>query len=145
MKEVYNKHIGAYGVLIRNEKMALILKSRGGYKGKLDLPGGGIEHSETPIEALCREVMEEAGLKVLSYQLLDVVTNNITWNMTKDTIENLHHFGILYIVKACGKLKTVPDGIDSNGCKWYKISELHKDQVTPFVSYSLERLGYKLH
>ena len=145
MKEVYSKHIGAYGIFIRNGKIALILKARGGYKGKLDLPGGGIEHDETPTEALSREVMEEAGLSVISYQLFDVITNNLTWNMTKDIIENLHHFGVLYIIKAKGKLKKAPDGIDSNGCKWYKISELHKNELTPFVSYSLEKLGYKIH
>ncbi len=145
MKEVYNKHIGAYGIFIRNGKIALITKTRGGYTGKLDLPGGGIEHNETPTEALIREVMEEAGVKVLSYQLFDVVTNNLIWQVTKNTIEDLHHFGILYKIKVKGKIKTTPDGIDSGGCKWYKIKELHKDEVTPFVSYSLEKLGYKLH
>lgn len=144
MKKVYNKHIGAYGVLIRNGKIVLISKARGGYLGKLDLPGGGIEHKETPEEALCREVMEEAGLKVLKCQLLDVVTNNLIWKMTKDTIEDLHHFGILYTIKTKGVLKKESDGIDSNGAKWYKINELHEDEVTPFTLYSLEKLGYKL-
>ena len=144
MKKVYNKHIGAYGILIRNGKIALIIKTRGGYKGKLDLPGGGIEHNETPTEALKREIMEEAGVIVVSYKLFDTITTNLTWQMTNDTIEDLHHFGILYRVKAKGKLKTTPDGIDSGGCKWYEINKLHKDEVTPFVLYSLEKSGYKL-
>ena len=144
MKKVYGKHIGSYGLIIRNSKIALIKKARGGYLGKLDLPGGGIEHQETPREALCREIMEEAGLLVTSYQLLDATSTNITWQMTKNTIEDLHHFGILYSVKTKGKLKMDPDGLDSNGAKWYKISELHKDEVTPFVFYGLSILGYKL-
>ena len=144
MKKVFNKHIGAYGILIRNEKIALIKKAIGGYKGKLDLPGGGIEHSETPSDALCREVMEEAGLIVTKYKLIDVITNNIVWQMKKDTIEDLHHFGILFKIKATGKIKKTPDGIDSNGCNWYEINRLHKEEVTPFVSYGLEKLGYKL-
>ena len=42
--EVKKNHIGAYGIIIRDEKIALIKKARGGYKGKLDLPGGGIDH-----------------------------------------------------------------------------------------------------
>ena len=49
MKTVVKTHIGAYGILIRDGKIALIKKARGGYKGKYDLPGGGIEHTETPI------------------------------------------------------------------------------------------------
>ena len=144
MKKVKNKHIGAYGLLIRNGKIALISKAIGGYKCKLDLPGGGIEHTETPNKALCRELMEEAGVTVTKYQLLDAVATNITWQMTKDTIEDLHHFGILYVIKAKGNLKKTPDGIDSNGAKWYKIEELKKEDITPFVSYGLEKLGYKL-
>ena len=48
------------------------------------------------------------------------------------------------LFKAKGILKKDPDGIDSNGAKWYKIEKLHKDEVTPFVLYGLEKLGYKL-
>ena len=144
MKKVYNKHVGAYGILIRKGKVALITKSRGGYLGKLDFPGGGVEHNETPQEGLCREVMEEAGLEVTNYQLLDATARNLVWQMTEDTIEDLHHFGILYVIKGKGKLKKEADGIDSNGTKWYKISELSEDEVTPFVLYGLEKLGYKM-
>lgn len=41
MKEL--KHLGAYGLLIQNEKILLIKKATGPYQGKLDLPGGTIE------------------------------------------------------------------------------------------------------
>ncbi len=58
MKTVTKTHVGAYGVIIKDDKIALIKKSRGGYKGKLDLPGGGIEHDETPMDALKRELVE---------------------------------------------------------------------------------------
>ena len=56
MKEVKGKHIGSYGLIIKNDQVALIKKARGGYTGLLDLPGGGIEHNETPVEALHREL-----------------------------------------------------------------------------------------
>ncbi len=144
MKKEINKHIGAYGLIIRDGKIALIKKARGGYLGKLDLPGGGIEHTESPEEALVLEINEEAGLKVIDYELIDVVTNNIIWQMKEDTIEDLHHFGVLYKVNAEGILKEVPDGLDSNGCNWYEINKLNKEEVTPFVIYGLEQLGYKL-
>ena len=57
MKEM--RHLGAYGLIINDNKMALIRKSRGAYTGKLDLPGGTIEHGERPIETLVREIKEE--------------------------------------------------------------------------------------
>ena len=143
-KIIKNKHIGAYGIIIENEKIVLIKKARGGYLGKLDLPGGGIEHIENPIQALHRELMEEAGVMVKEQKLLDVFTNNLVWDETDEITEDLHHFGIIYEVKVCGELKREPDGIDSLGANWYEIKTLNIDDVTPFVKMSLEKLGYKL-
>jgi len=50
--EVVKTHVGANEIILKDNKIALIRKARGGYKGKLDLPGGGIEHTETPQEIL---------------------------------------------------------------------------------------------
>ena len=93
---VKEKHIGVYGLIIKDDKIALIKKARGGYTGKLDLPGGGIEHEELPQETLVREIQEEIGATVEAYYLLDVTATNIVWEMEKDLWEDLHHIGILY-------------------------------------------------
>lgn len=143
-KIVKNKHIGAYGVIIEDNKIVLIKKARGGYLGKLDLPGGGIEHIENPIEALHRELMEEAGVIVKKQRLIDVFTNNIIWDETNEITEDLHHFGIIYEVETDGEVKKEPDGIDSLGANWYDISKLNSNEITPFTKMSLEKLGYKL-
>jgi len=144
MREIKNKHIGCYGIIIKDEKIVLIKKACGGYLGKLDLPGGGMEHGEKKEETLKREIMEEAGLIVQSYKLLDVTTNTFKWQMKDNLIENLHHIGILFLVEASGSLKTDPDGIDSNGAYWYEIKKLKKEDLTPFTIYALEKLNYKL-
>ena len=68
--EIVKTHVGAYGIILKDNKIALIRKARGGYKGKLDLPGGGIEHTETPEETLKRELLEETGAKAKSIKLL---------------------------------------------------------------------------
>ncbi len=141
---VKNEHIGAYGIIIENEEIILVKKANGGYKGKLDLPGGGIEHNETPAKALKREIMEEAGLIVTNYSLFDVISNNIKWQIKKDLIEDLHHIGVIYKVNTKGILKKDPDGIDSLGAEKYQINKLKKDDLTPFAFLSLEKLGYRL-
>ena len=144
MKEVIATHVGSYGIIIKNNKIALIRKARGGYKGKLDLPGGGIEHEETPTEALKRELMEEAGVTVVDYKLLDVVSKTFKWQMEKDLIEDLHHIGILYTVDIKKeKLKEDPDGLDSEGANWYEIETLNEEELSPFTYYALKILGYK--
>lgn len=143
--EVKKTHVGAYGIIIDNNKIALIKKARGGYKGKLDLPGGGIEHTENPLETLKREIMEEVGILMDSYSLLDVASVNIKWEMETDLWEDLHHIGILYKVKVNDmNLKREADGLDSDGADWYNIDELSKEELSPFTIYSLEKLGYKL-
>lgn len=143
--EVKKTHIGAYGIIINDDEIALIRKARGGYKGKLDLPGGGIEHTEIPLETLKREIMEEVGIEIDSFSLLDVTAVNITWEMEPNLWEDLHHIGVLYKVSVSNlNLKKDADGLDSAGSSWYKINELSKKELSPLVIYGLEKLGYLL-
>jgi len=143
MKTIVKTHVGAYGIIIQDDKIALIKKSRGGYKGKLDLPGGGIEHDELPNETLEREIMEEVGIRISNYELFDVTATNIKWQMEKDLFEDLHHIGILYIVKTEEvKLKKEADGLDSDGADWYPLKELAKENLSPFAIYVIEKLKY---
>lgn len=145
METIVKTHIGAYGIIINNNKIVLIKKARGGYKGKLDLPGGGIEHTELPEDALKREIMEEAGIQINNYELLDVVATNIIWEMEPNLWEDLHHIGILYIVKTNEKnLKEISDGLDSNGAKWFNINNLKKENLSPFTKLALRKLGYAI-
>ena len=145
MEVIKKTRVGSYGLIIKDGKIALIRKARGGYKGLLDLPGGGIEHDETPVEALKRELMEEAGVTVTSYELLDATSKTFKWQMEDDIIEDLHHIGILYTVKVKeSKLKEEADGLDSEGADWYSIDELTRENLSSFTIYALEKLGYKI-
>lgn len=145
MDTIVKTHVGAYGVIIKDNKIILVKKARGGYKGKLDLPGGGIEHTELPEEALKREIMEEAGINITNYKLLDVVATNIKWEMEPNLWEDLHHLGILYTVDTNEYLlKNEADGLDSNGANWYNIAELNKKELSPFTILALEKLGYNI-
>ena len=145
METVRSTHVGAYGFIIRDNQIALIKKARGGYTGLLDIPGGGIEHTETPVEALKRELMEEAGVTVKNYELLTATSRTFTWQMEENVMEDLHHIGILYKVEVEeDTLKSEADGLDSNGCEYYEISELHAKDITPFALEGLQLLGYKI-
>jgi 8-oxo-dGTP diphosphatase len=53
----------ARALIIKNKKLLLVGNSE---LGILWSPGGGIEGSETPLEALKRELKEEVGLKLKS-------------------------------------------------------------------------------
>ena len=143
-KIVVNTHVGSYGVIIQDGKIALIKKARGGYKGLYDLPGGGIEHDETPLEALTRELMEEIGVSIVKAELLDAVSKTFKWDVNYKLIQDLHHIGILYRVEIEGNdLKTDADGLDSLGGEWKDIDKVKEGDVSPFTWMALKKLGYK--
>ena len=143
-KIVVDTHVGSYGVIIQDGKIALIKKARGGYKGLYDLPGGGIEHDETPLEALTRELMEEIGVSIVKAELLDAVSKTFKWDVNDDLIQDLHHIGILYLVEIeSDELKTDADGLDSLGGEWKDIDKVKEEAVSPFTWMALKKLGYK--
>lgn len=143
-KIVVDTHVGSYGVIIRDRKIALIKKARGGYKGLYDLPGGGIEHDETPVETLHRELMEEIGVSIVKAELLDAVSKTFKWDVNDELIQDLHHIGILYTVEIEGnELKTDADGLDSLGGEWKDIDKVKEEAVSPFTWMALKKLGYK--
>lgn len=139
METKKQKRIGVYGIIIKDNKIALVRKAGGGYKGKLDLPGGGMEHGETPEETLKRELSEEAEVTVTKAELFDVTATNIVWETPMNFIEDLHHIGILYKAEIKeDKVKTTPDGLDSEGCNWYEIDSLDKEELSPFAKFVVE-------
>ncbi len=142
------KHIGAYGLIIKDDSIVLIKKVGGPYDGKLDLPGGTIEFGETPESALKRELEEEVGVKVIEYELFDSNSVTLTWTH-KNKIENIHHIGIFYKIFNYEndllediEINEVND--DSKGAKFYKIKELNKKELSEIAILEIEKLGYIL-
>lgn len=147
MKEF--KHLGAYGLIIDNDKVVLIKKHGGPYDGKLDLPGGSIEFGETPEMALKRELSEEIGIEAKEYELFDANSVVFEWNYNNEILK-WHHIGIFYkILKYDGKLmKNVEinsKNNDSLGAELYDICKLTKDELSEIAIIELEKLGYNLN
>ena len=134
-------YIGVYALIKKDDKILLIKKSRGPYMGKLDLPGGGFEFGEPPLETLHREIKEETGLTVLEAKLLDVTSQNTTYINTKGEERTIHHIGIIYSVEIDSNdnpLKDSADGEDSLGAEWVEISSLKREDLSPFAGQGIE-------
>ena len=147
MKEM--KHLGAYGLIIKDNMVLLIKKFGGPYNGKLDLPGGTIEFGEKPEDALKRELMEEVGIKVIDYQLFDADSVFFDWRVKEDVLVKVHHIGIFFKVlnynneiKKEVEVNDVND--DSLGADFFDISKLSKNELSAIAISELEKLGYKL-
>ena len=141
-------HFGIYGLLIENNKILLINKANGPYKGKLDLPGGTPEFGEKPVVTLHREIKEETGIIVLIQELFDTDSVLLDWNHNKEIIK-VHHTGVFYkITSYTGNIKTNIElddaNDDSKGAKFYEIAKLNKNNLSEITILELEKLGYTL-
>ena len=148
MKEY--KQLGAYGLIIKDDKILLIKKNGGPYDGKLDLPGGTIEFCERPEDALKRELIEEVGIKIKDYKLFDADSVSFEWQFKEDVLVKVHHTGIFYQVfnydneiKQNVKIDEVND--DSLGAEFYEIKDLTKDSLSAIAILELEKLGYEIN
>ena len=139
------RHLGVYGLIIEDNKVLLVKKSRGAYTGKLDLPGGSIEHGEKPEETLKRELLEETNCNIKEYKLLDANSVVVEW-MHHKKIESMHHIGIIYDVKIENhNIKKDADGQDSLGANWYNIEDLSCDMISPLTILALKKKNIQIN
>lgn len=142
------KHLGSYGLIVRNHKIVLIKKKGGPYDGKLDLPGGTIEWGETPEETLVRELKEEVGIDVKNFYLFDANSSTFEW-IHHDELENGHHIGVFYVIEdyeseILSDINIDSHNDDSMGAKFYSIKELNKKNLSNIAVLEIEKLGYEL-
>lgn len=123
--KVVKFHLGIYAVIESDERILLVKKSRGPYRGMWDLPGGRPTHGETILQTLQREVKEETGI-----QLLDAVayTNQAFVVEYRDGEEviSLHHTCLIYKATKydSAHFQESINEEDVAGCSWIEKSQL---------------------
>lgn len=136
-------YIGVYALIKNSDKILFIKKARGPYTGQWDLPGGGLDFGETPLDGLHREVLEETGLKIKSATLLNVLTHKTIYKQNNEEDRDFYHIGIIYNVTTednLNNLKTKPDGQDSAGASWISKEKIDHSTLSPFAKNIYETI-----
>lgn len=138
------KHLGVYGVCIENNKILCIKKTAGPYKNRYDLPGGSQKGNEGLTETLKRELLEETGYSLKSYENSRVYDAFVTEN---DKGYTVHHIMIIYDIHRDLDIskKEVLEFMnnefnDSESEIWISIDELNLENASPIVLKVKEEL-----
>jgi 8-oxo-dGTP diphosphatase len=139
------QRLGAYAVVVDADRMLLTRISPIGYPpGAWTLPGGGVDHGESPHAAVRRELYEEAGLAALSARLVDVHDVHVVEVGRGDQYEDYHGVHLLYAVTV--DVTTPPHVVDVDGTtdlvRWVPIDEIGSgvSPVLPMVTHAVEHL-----
>jgi 8-oxo-dGTP diphosphatase len=122
--------VRAYGILIDNDRVALVRSSNPRHVPPLWwLPGGGIDFGEAPEDTLIREFREETGLEVNNPQLIGV-TSDVR---RRDNGDKIHTVRIIFSVDlAGGELHHEVHGTTDHAA-WFDLGDLETMNVADYA------------
>ncbi len=136
--EARRQRIAAYGVCRDGGGRLLLARAspRLTLRGRWFLPGGGVQHGESPLESLRREIEEESGLHVSPGPLLDVLSDVRT--IADGT--SLHTVRLIYRVESWeGTLRPESDGT-TDAVGWFTLDEVRSMPLAHYVETVVEHL-----
>jgi 8-oxo-dGTP pyrophosphatase MutT (NUDIX family) len=116
-------HFGVYGIHAEGGRVLAVRKTRGPYRGLLDLPGGTPEAGEERDETLARELREETGGRILAagpFRAFDVL-------VTRDSVGapiRFRHTGIWCPVLLTDVDHDLPAHEDVDGLEWVPLRDV---------------------
>ena len=132
------QRIAAYGVCLDSGGRILLARASPSItlQGRWFLPGGGVDHGESPTDSLTREMEEESGLDVTVGPLLDVLSDVRT--IPDGT--SLHTVRIIYSVASwSGTLRPEVDGT-TDAVGWFTPEEVRDMPLAHYVQIVVDRL-----
>jgi len=139
---------GAYAVVLDPPgatpgRLLLTRMSPTGYPvGSWNLPGGGIDHGESPDDTVRRELFEETGLTAATSRLVDVHDIHVVDPTREGPYADFHGVHLLYAVGvvATGPLRIVDVGGTTDRVEWVELDRVRSLPVLSVVEHVLDHL-----
>ena len=120
------QRLAAYALIRSGDRVLLTRNSvRGPRPGAWSLPGGGVEHGESPGAAVAREVKEETGLVASVGELLGVHDEHFTGTAPHGREEDFH--GVHLVFEATvgdGELHVRDGSGTTDAVRWFDLADL---------------------
>lgn len=132
-----SRRLAAYAVCIEDGRVLLALAVGPGGERTWTLPGGGVEQSEDPYDAVVREVAEETGLEAVVERLLGVDSRVIPAGERRPGAPEHQNVGVFYRVRVTGgRLRPEPNG-DTAESVWTPLPEVARLRRSSLVDIGL--------
>jgi 8-oxo-dGTP diphosphatase len=126
------QRVAAYAYVEKDGALLLTRNSSlGPQPGVWTLPGGGIDHGESPSSAVLRELHEECGLEGTLGELVTVDDHHFTGTAPNGRREDFHAIRIVYRVSVPAAVdpQVVEVGGTTDAVAWVKFAEIAADEV----------------
>jgi ADP-ribose pyrophosphatase YjhB (NUDIX family) len=119
--------VAAYAVVLVDGRVLLTeMSANTPIPGQWALPGGGLDHGETPIHAVVREVHEETGHVLRDVRLADVGSHRFTARSPRGRLEDFQSIQVIYTagVEDVHEPCVLDVGGSTAGCAWVPLADL---------------------
>lgn len=136
------QRLAVKAVVRRGDEVLLArLSERAVETGRWTLPGGGVDHGESPEHALVRELQEETGLRATVGRLLGVNDRHLTGNAPDGRFEDFHAVNLVYAatVEADAEPRVVEEDGTTDAVAWVPLADVESGAVpvTELVRFAL--------
>ena len=134
------QRVAAYALITRDDEVLLTrMSARTRIPGRWTLPGGGIDHGESPQQAVVREVHEETGLDCTVGEVLVVTDSHFEGTAPSGRTEDFHTVQIVFEGTAAGDEppRVVEEGGTSDDAAWVALTDLDTLPLRPNVKAAL--------
>ncbi|GAA4813774.1 NUDIX hydrolase [Nocardioides caeni] len=126
----------AYAYVVRDDAILLTRTSDlAPDPGTWHLPGGGIDHGESPVDTVRRELWEECGLQGEAADLLAVLDHHFTGTAPNGRAEDFHAIGIVYRADVeAGEPRVVETGGTTDAVAWVPLADVAAGKLKVYGS-----------